>query len=186
MVDRVAEPLLAGVYGGNAEHLSLCAVLPRFAEMEREHGSLVRATLRSRKVATSSEPQPLFSSLKNGLQQLVDALMAALPQSCLRVGSQVTSIMSVNGKWQVESCQGKENFDAALLAVPAPFAASLVSTINAEIAGRLGQIQYTSSAAVALAYSNAKLPPGFGFLVPASEHRKMLACTFGHDNVSYR
>src|SRR5947207_2606960 len=128
MVDRVAEPLLAGVYGGNAEHLSLRAVLPRFAEMERDHGSLVRATLRSRKVATDSGPQPLFSSLKNGLQQLVDALVAALPQSCLRAGSQVTSIMSVNGKWQVESRQGKENFDAALLAVPAPVAASLVST----------------------------------------------------------
>ena len=161
-------------------------MLPRFAEMEREHGSLVRATLRARKNAVNTVPQPLFTSLKNGVQQLVDALVAALPQSCLRLGSPVTAIQSTNGKWQVESSHQTEFFDAVFLAVPAPFAANLLSTISEEIADRLEQIQYTSSAAVALAYSNATLPPGFGFLVPASEHRKMLACTFVHNKFSYR
>ncbi|HZI55460.1 MAG TPA: protoporphyrinogen oxidase, partial [Verrucomicrobiae bacterium] len=73
MVDRVAEPLLAGVYGGNAERLSIRAVLPRFAEMEREHGSLVRATLKAKRKAraqaqSSGKPQALFTSLKSGMQ----------------------------------------------------------------------------------------------------------------------
>jgi len=86
MVDRVAEPLLAGVYGGSAERLSVRAVLPRFAEMERESGSLVRATLRAKARARASahpeaRPQPLFTSLKNGMQQMVDALVSALPKS---------------------------------------------------------------------------------------------------------
>ncbi|HEU4413795.1 MAG TPA: protoporphyrinogen oxidase, partial [Candidatus Angelobacter sp.] len=76
MVDRIAEPLLAGVYGGNAENLSLRAVLPRFAEMERESGSLVRATLKAKARMRASKPgarpQPLFTSLKNGMQQMVD------------------------------------------------------------------------------------------------------------------
>src|SRR5882672_6199853 len=68
MVDRVAEPLLAGVYGGNANSLSVRAVLPRFVEMEHESGSLVRATLRARKarLKSNAQPQPLFTSLKNG------------------------------------------------------------------------------------------------------------------------
>src|ERR1700704_4854486 len=76
MVDRVAEPLLAGVYGGNAENLSLRAVLPRFAEMERQPGSLARASLKAKKKAAAAgiKPPPLFSSLKNGLQQMLDAL----------------------------------------------------------------------------------------------------------------
>src|SRR5258708_7769754 len=67
MVDRMADPLLSGVYGGSAEHLSVRAVLPRFVAMEREHGSLVRATLQARKARTqSNSSQPLFTSLKNG------------------------------------------------------------------------------------------------------------------------
>ncbi|HET9165197.1 MAG TPA: protoporphyrinogen oxidase, partial [Candidatus Angelobacter sp.] len=71
MVDRVAEPLLAGVYGGNAERLSIRAVLPRFAEMERQHGSLVRATLKAKALARpGAKAQPLFTSLKNGMQQM--------------------------------------------------------------------------------------------------------------------
>src|SRR5262249_34022391 len=72
MVERVAEPLLAGVYGGDAESLSVSAVLPRFVEMQREHGSLVRATLKARKARNKSgtAPQPLFTSLRCGMQQM--------------------------------------------------------------------------------------------------------------------
>src|SRR5437660_8153076 len=114
MVDRVAEPLLAGVYGGNAEHLSLRAVLPMFAKMEREHGSLVRASLRARKDAANagSKPQPLFTSLKKGMQQFVDAIVAALPQPALGTGSNVISIKVENGRWQIISEKGTEDFDA--------------------------------------------------------------------------
>lgn len=188
MVDRVAEPLLAGVYGGNAEHLSVRAVLPMFTKMEKEHGSLVRASLRARKTAarTQSQPQPLFTSLKNGMQQLVNAIVATLPQTALRTGSTVRFLALAGGKWQIASEKGTEEFDLVLLAVPAPFAASLLENLNSEIASRLETIQYTSSGAVALAYSSPKLPPGFGFLVPASEKRKMLACTFVHKKFSYR
>jgi oxygen-dependent protoporphyrinogen oxidase len=73
-----------------------------------------------------------------------------------------------------------------LLGIPAPIAAGLLSTIDTEIAGRLGKIQYTSSVAVALAYAKAELPPGFGFLVPRSEGRKLMACTFVHNKFSGR
>jgi len=188
MVDRVAEPLLAGVYGGNAEHLSVRAVLPMFIKMEKEHGSLVRASLRARKAATKtqSQPQPLFTSLKNGMQQLVDAIVATLPPTAVRTGSTVRSLALAGGKWQIASEKGTEDFDLVLMAVPAPFAASLLKNLNPEIVSRLETIQYTSSGAVALAYSSPKLPPGFGFLVPASENRKMLACTFVHKKFSYR
>src|SRR5262249_42762317 len=85
MVDRVAEPLLAGVYGGNSEKLSVRAVLPRFVEMERENGSLVRATLKAKAKAGRGTKQPIFTSLKNGMQQMVDALVNALPKSSLRL-----------------------------------------------------------------------------------------------------
>ncbi len=59
MVDRVADPLLSGVYGGEAASLSVRAVLPRFAEMERTHGSLGRAmTRRQKKNAAREQTRP--------------------------------------------------------------------------------------------------------------------------------
>jgi len=191
MVDRVAEPLLAGVYGGNAEHLSIRAVLPRFAEMEREHGSLVRATLKAKaqfrsKAPAGAKPQPLFTSLKNGMQQMVEALVAALPQASIRLQQQNLSLLPANDDWQIESAGVNEKFQAVLLAVPAPSAAALLRQFHPALIEGLGKIQYTSSAAVALAYHEASLPPGHGFLVPRSEGRKMMACTFVHKKFPHR
>jgi protoporphyrinogen/coproporphyrinogen III oxidase len=187
MVDRVAEPLLAGVYGGNAERLSIRAVLPRFAEMERKHGSLVRATLRAKAVARpGARPQPLFTSLKNGMQQMVEALAAALPQSTIRLRQQNVTLRQANADWQVESSGLNERFQAVLMAVPAPAAAGLLRQFHPSLIEGLAGIEYTSTAAVALAYDRAELPPGHGFLVPRSEGRKLMACTFVHKKFSHR
>ena len=187
MVDRVAEPLLAGVYGGNAERLSIRAVLPRFAEMERQHGSLVRATLRAKALARpGAKPQPLFTSLKNGMQQMVDAFIAALPQVSIRMRQQNLSLRPVNDDWQIESAGLSERFQEVLLAVPAPAAAGLLRQFHPALIEGLAKIEYTSSAAVALAYDQAELPPGHGFLVPRSENRKIMACTFVHKKFAHR
>lgn len=189
MVDRVAEPLLAGVYGGNAEHLSIRAVLPRFAEMEREHGSLVRATLKAKsknKSQLGSKSQPLFTSLKNGMQQMVEALAAALPQSSIRLQQQNLVVRPVNNDWQIESAGIPEKFQDVLLAVPAPAAAGILRQFHPALIEGLTRIQYTSSVAVALAYDQAELPPGHGFLVPRSEGRKIMACTFVHKKFPHR
>jgi oxygen-dependent protoporphyrinogen oxidase len=187
MVDRVAEPLLAGVYGGNAERLSIRAVLPRFAEMERQHGSLVRATLKAKALARpGAKPQPLFTSLKNGMQQLVEALVATLPPSSIRMRQQNLSLCPVNDDWQIESAGNTEKFQAVLLAAPAPAAAGLLRQFHPGLIEGLARIEYTSTAAVALAYDQAELPPGHGFLVPRSEGRKIMACTFVHKKFSHR
>lgn len=186
MVDRVAEPLLAGVYGGNAETLSIRAVLPRFAEMESREGSLVRATLKARKATASAPAQPLFTSLRQGMQQLVDAIVASLPSASLRLKQSVALLRRENNQWQVVTSGACESFDAILLAVPAPFAAALLQEVVPEATTGLQGIQYTSSAAVLLACEGTDLPPGFGFLVPASEGKKLLACTFVHKKFSDR
>ncbi|MBZ5505834.1 MAG: protoporphyrinogen oxidase [Acidobacteriia bacterium] len=191
MVDRVAEPLLAGVYGGNAERLSIRAVLPRFAEMEREHGSLVRATLQAKARARTlarpgAKPQPLFTSLRNGMQQMVDALLGTLPQASIHLQQQDLSLRKINDDWEIESAGIRERFQAVLLAVPAPSAAGLLRQFHPGLIEGLEKIQYTSSVAVALAYDQANLPPGHGFLVPRSEGRRMMACTFVHMKFPYR
>src|SRR5438270_1040043 len=191
MVDRVAEPLLAGVYGGNSERLSVRAVLPRFAEMEHQHGSLVRATLKAKaqvksKAPAGSKPQPLFTSLKNGMQQMIEALTAALPQASIRLRQENLQLRPVNDDWQIQSGGNTERFQEVLLAVPAPAAAGLLRQFHPGLIEGLARIEYTSTAAVALAYDQAELPPGHGFLVPRSEGRKIMACTFVHKKFPYR
>jgi protoporphyrinogen/coproporphyrinogen III oxidase len=191
MVDRVAEPLLAGVYGGSADRLSVRAVLPRFAEMERASGSLVRATLKAKARARATakpgaKPQPLFTSLKSGMQQMVDALSAALPKSSIRLRQENLAVRPVDNGWQVESPAGAERFQCVLLGVPAPSAGTMLRQSVPLLIDGLSRIAYTSSAAVALAYESAELPAGHGFLVPRSENRKMMACTFVHKKFPYR
>jgi oxygen-dependent protoporphyrinogen oxidase len=200
MVERVAEPLLAGVYGGDAANLSVRAVLPRFVEMEREYGSLVLATLRARQRSqvrhliqnrqalpnANGGTPPLFTSLENGMQQMVDAILSFLPASSLRLRQGDLNLRRADDQWLIESAEGGQSFDTVLLAVPAPAAAEFLQTLQPKLGWLLGKIHYTSSVAVALAYDRASLPQGHGFLVPRAEGRKMLACTFVHKKFPHR
>jgi oxygen-dependent protoporphyrinogen oxidase len=189
MVDRVADPLLGGVYGGSADQLSVDAVLPRFVQMEAKHGSLGRAMVAARKNAAPGGQRPLFTSLKFGMQQMTDALLSRLPATVLRPATSVEAAKPESGKWLVVSNGRTEEFDAVVIAAPAHAAAELVAAQNPELAGELAGIPYTSSMTVVLAYDHsvrAALPPGFGFLAPRTEGRKVLAATFVHNKFSHR
>ncbi|HXM61293.1 MAG TPA: protoporphyrinogen oxidase [Terriglobales bacterium] len=192
MVDRLADPLLSGVYGGEAAQLSVRAVLPRFAEMEATHGSLGRAMLAARKKmghASKVPTRPLFTSLKDGMQQLVDAIVSRLPASALNANTLVQRVQQENGSWVISAGYSSDEFDAVIMATPAHAAADLLSTTKEGLASELRSIQYTSSVTVNLGYDRsvrASLPPGFGFLVPRSEGRRMLAATFVHNKFPHR
>ncbi len=192
MVDRLADPLLSGVYGGEAAQLSVRAVLPRFAEMEATYGSLGRAMLAARKNmghASKAPARPLFTSLKDGMQQLVDAVVSRLPASALNANTPVQRIQQQNGGWVISAGYASDEFDAVIIATPTHAAAELLSVTSEDLASELRAIQYTSSVTVNLGYDRsvrASLPPGFGFLVPRSEGRRMLAATFVHNKFPHR
>jgi len=192
MVDRLADPMLSGIYGGEASQLSVRAVLPRFAEMETQHGSLGRAMLAARHRSGRAAPgpaKPLFTSLFDGMQQLVDALIAHLPASSLRLNTAVKTVQPQDHGWLVAAGSKAERFDAMVVAASSSVAAALLQTANAELASELHSIKYTSSVTVALGYGQdvrSALPPGFGFLVPRSEGKRMLASTFVHNKFPHR
>jgi oxygen-dependent protoporphyrinogen oxidase len=189
MVDRLADPLLSGVYGGEAAQLSVHAVLPRFAEMEAKYGSLGRAMLAARKKMTQVAARPLFTSLKDGMQQMVDAVLTKLSRPGLHTNATVQSVQFVNGRWRVSTSDGLDLFEAVIVATPAPSAAALLQATNAELASELRSIRYSSSVTVTLGYDQrvrSSLPPGFGFLVPRSEGKRMLAATFVHNKFPHR
>ncbi len=192
MVDRLADPLLSGVYGGEAANLSVRAVLPRFAEMERTHGSLGRAMLAARK-KTSAGPSrpapPLFTSLKNGMQHLAETVVSRLTPSALLTNAPVQALQREAGSWVVSAGMQSDEFDSVILALPAPAAAQVLRIVSPELSAELGAIQYSSSITVGLGYDRdvrQSLPPGFGFLVPRSEGKKLLAATFVHNKFPHR
>jgi oxygen-dependent protoporphyrinogen oxidase len=192
MVDRLADPLLSGVYGGEASQLSVRAVLPRFAEMESKHGSLGRAMLAARGAiarASQGAPRPLFTSLKDGMQQMVDALLGVLDRESLRSGANVQAVSPEAGGWVVSAGLGSDEFDAVILALPTRVAGALLLRSGKELASELAGIDYSSSVTVALGYDKQvreSLPPGFGFLVPRREGKRMLAATFVHNKFPHR
>jgi oxygen-dependent protoporphyrinogen oxidase len=192
MVDRLADPLLSGVYGGEAASLSVRAVLPRFAEMERTHGSLGRAMLAARKKIPTGPRKPvppLFTSLKNGMQSLAETIVSRLTLTSLLTDAPVQAIQREAGSWVVSAGLQSDQFDSVIIALPAPAAAQVLRMASPELSAELAAIQYSSSITVGLGYDRdvrQSLPPGFGFLVPRSEGKRLLAATFVHNKFPHR
>jgi protoporphyrinogen/coproporphyrinogen III oxidase len=189
MVDRLADPLLSGVYGGEAAKLSVRAVLPRFVEMERTHGSLGRAMLAARRIKAGKPAPSIFTSLKNGMQHLAETIVARLKQSALLTNTPVQAIQHETDSWVVSAGMQSDQFDAIIVALPGRAAAQALRPTSAELSGELESIEYTSSITVCLGYDRdvrQSLPPGFGFLVPRSEGKRLLAATFVHNKFPHR
>jgi oxygen-dependent protoporphyrinogen oxidase len=190
-VDYLTEPLLAGVYGGNPDEMSVRSVLTRFAELEQQYGSLTRGVLAEKKKAprngkTGSSPA-IFRTLKNGLGQLVDAIASRNPADVIRGSVEVCERsgpgyrLKIAGQWM--------EAEHVILACPAHDAAALISGNEPELASLLSAIPYTSSMTVALGYPRNKLNHslnGFGFLVPARERSGIVACTWVGTKFAYR
>ncbi len=188
-LDYLAEPLLSGVYGGDPARLSIASVLPRFVEMEKKYGSLVRGVLASQAATRSSaakngsaggpaERAPLFRTLRGGLGTLVDALAARVEiahgdvEAIEKAGTGGFRLR-VAGEWVLA--------DHVVLACPAWAAAKLLGSVDAALADLLGAIEYSSSATVSLIYRDSEfdgMQAGHGFLVPKKERKRLAACTY--------
>jgi oxygen-dependent protoporphyrinogen oxidase len=196
-VDRLADPLLSGIFGGDAAQLSARSVLPRLVEMESEYGSLTRGMLaahrkmraaaaRNGNSQASAGPRParaIFTTLRGGLQQLIDALTAELDPASVRLSTPVNGLQKTEDGWRVHGGGVAELYDAVIVASPAWAAGVLLGEVDPLLGEALGAIPYSSSITVNLVYDESQLgplPEGFGFLVPVSEGRSMLACTFVH------
>ena len=197
-VDRLADPLLSGIYGGDAAQLSARTVLPRLVEMETKYGSLtrgmlaahrqMRAKMSAAKPASGAVTKPagsrgIFTTLRGGLQQMVDALEAQINPAWVRRSTAVTALEKTATSWRVTANGAAADFDAVIFASPAWAAGALLEPVDRVLGEELRGIPYSSSITVNLVYDESQLgplPEGFGFLVPMSEGRSLLACTFVH------
>ncbi|MCH8039269.1 MAG: protoporphyrinogen oxidase [Nitrospinae bacterium] len=192
--DRLIEPLVAGIYAGDAEELSVVATFPRFVELEERYGGLIRGMLAQRKATRNSSAAPspqrtMFTTLRGGMGDLVMALVEALSTHgvTLQAGRKAVEI-------KVSALQkGMEVYDITLddgcvlqadgvvLANPAYSAAELVRPLKGSAADLLERIPYASTATVSMAFRRSEvesLLQGFGFVVPRVEGRNLIAATW--------
>ncbi len=176
-IDYLAEPLLAGVYGGDPRQMSVNSVLARFVEIESKYGSLTRGVLAAPKPPKTSGPKSFLWTLKRGLGHLIEALepsadiLHATVETVERDGEGFR--VRANGDWL--------DAEQVVVATPAGDGGKLLKTTNAELADLLAAIPYTSSITLALGYRKDTFDHplnGHGFLVPKLERKYLMGCTW--------
>jgi oxygen-dependent protoporphyrinogen oxidase len=189
-VDYLAEPLLAGVYGGSPESLSVAAVLPRFVELEARYGSLTRGVLAARrKVAAEAQGLPLFQTLRGGLGRLVEALQTASYPAWSRVCGTAETVERSGAGYRVRVDGEWLEAEHVVLACPGYEAAAVLEGLEPRLAALLAAIPYTHSITLSLGYQKAGFSHplnGFGFLAPRRERRRLVACTWVNTKFSHR
>jgi len=183
--ERLVQPLIGGIYTGDPEKLSLRATMPRFAEMERVHGSLIRALRSVRKPAESSSGArySMFVAPSDGMTSLVSAIAGRLPLESVQLNARVSELTSTSKGWRVTTAESgdTQEYDAVILATPAAAAARLTAPLDSDLSDALGKIEHASCSIVSLGYRRAQVShplDGFGVVAPRIEKRKILSASF--------
>jgi len=189
-VDYLAEPLLAGIYGGSPREMSVTSVLPRFVELANRYGSLTRGVLAERAKAKSNATlAPLFRTLKGGLGQMIDAIIAAIRGKLEVRQCRAQTVERSGAGFRVKMDGDWLEADRLVVACEAHSASALLPGVDARLAELLGTVPYSSSMTVALGFDAADFrppPEGHGFLVPKKERRRLLGCTWVGTKFPYR
>ena len=182
--EYLAEPLLAGIHAGDVDRLSLGALFPRFRDVERTYGSLLRGFRKEqlkRASSTGSDGDGVFRSLSGGLSDLIDALVRTLPSDSICLRTPATSVSFNGSGYRVATGATTLAADAVVLASPAYATARIIRPFNALLADLCDEVPYASTATVALAFARSTIADplnGSGFVVPRVERTGILAASW--------
>ncbi len=193
-LEKIAEPLVAGIHTSNPDNMSVMATFPRFVEMERKSGSLIRgmlAAMKNRPPLNPSGPKmTYFMSLKGGMQELVRGCVSFIGEERVKTGTAVVSVVKQDSRYRLAFGDGSTaDFDAVVLATPSYATQEILGGLDEELCGRLSAIEWSSSATISLAFRKddiKKSLPGFGFIVPRAENRRINACTWSSIKWAHR
>lgn len=202
-LEKIAEPLVAGIHTSNPDNMSILAIFPRFVEMEKNYGSLIKGMLAALKKVPPVDPSKrrmtYFMSLKGGMQQLTDTCIAIIGKERIRTRSQISKVLKTDKGYRLlldgnpdqgaPSDAKPEIFDHVVLTTPAYTTSELVRDMDQALSERLTGMEWSSTATISIAFKktdiNVKLP-GFGFIVPKVENRRINATTWSSIKWSYR
>lgn len=194
-LDKIAEPLMSGIYNAEADRQSLLATFPRFRELEQKYGSLIRGMVASRRsgsrnVASSNgKPLPFFVTPREGIEALVTALRKHL-RGDLRLRTGVAGIEPTASGYRLHLNDGTAlDVGQVILAAPAYVSARLLRPFAPDAAALLEGIRYVSTGTLSLAFRSdeARNPlDGYGLVIPVSERRPINAITLSSVKFAHR
>jgi len=214
--DRLVEPLVSAVYAADLEKLSVLATLSRFREMERNHGSLIRAMRHQMKNrpqagAESGARYSMFVTLEAGLVSLVDAIRSKLPPEAVHLNCTATRIERCGDGWRIWTAENTDTpeggaattppetafsaatssftCDAVILAAPSPVTAALLRPLDNALADDLASISHSGTAIVSFGFTSEQIGhpmDGMGVVVPKIENSPILACSFSSRKYPHR
>ena len=193
-LEKIAEPLVAGIHTSNPDNMSVLAIFPRFIEMERKSGSLIKGMIDAMKRMPPPNPSgpsmTYFMSLKKGMQELAHGCVSTIGAERVKTGTAVASVVKKENGYRLAFSDGSTaDFDAVVLATPSYITKDILKTVDKELCDRLSAIEWSSSATVSLAFRKEDIRKplrGFGFIVPRIENRRVNACTWSSIKWSHR
>ena len=201
--DRIVEPLVSGIYAGDAKRLSVWATLPRFPEMETKYRSLILAMKRQQKQAKkikrdeeSGARYSFFVAMRNGLSHFAETIADRLPPNTVQLGREAAFVEQIvadaggSPRWQVTDTAGnRESFDAVISALPAPVVAKVFAATVPGIANVCSKIELSSAAVISVGYQTSQIRRpmnGMGFVVPELEKSLLIAGSFSSHKYPHR
>ncbi len=198
VLDRVGQAMIAGIYTGDPDRLSICATMPRFQELEKKHGSIIRGLLSKGKIKTkglenvSGPRYSLFLSFRNGMETLIRKISEKLPAGLVRLNTVVKEITpGASGRqWRLVDQNGQIRMaDFVCSTLPAHAMSSILKNACPDLSAKLSRISYESVATINLAYQRETIGhpmDGFGFVVPRVENSPLVACSFSSQKFQHR
>lgn len=196
VLDRIVAPLSAGIYTADVTKLSMQTTMQAIASMETKYGSLARATaVRRRKGEDSVERSSTgarygqFRAFKGGMIELIDGIAQSIPDQAIKLNGRVESIRPMGNHWILTESGTDHEFDHIVLAVPPKAALNFLQNVAPKASAELSLIESASTAIVVLAVSAEDIQrpvETFGFVVPLSEKRRILAGSFASHKFSGR
>lgn len=182
ILDRIAEPLIAGIHAAEPANMSLRASFPRFLEMEQRHRSLILAARAAASRKVSEGGLSYFASFRSGMGQLTDALVESLDRTRIITGVEVRRIDAVaDGSHTLTLGDGTRlTAPGVVLATPAPATARLIGDLHPQASAAISEIRQLATATVTLGYQTDGLPPlsGTGFVVPSAAGRRIMGVSY--------
>ncbi|MBB15644.1 protoporphyrinogen oxidase [Candidatus Poribacteria bacterium] len=186
--ERIAQPMIGGIYAADPSKLSLRATMPQFHDMEQHHESIIRALVYKKKNSDQQDAggprYSLFLSFQSGMQTLIEELSRRIPKDCIVTGAEVdrVSLQSKEKKWLIDFNHDQHiEADFVCVALPACHASGIIKSFSPKISELLSSVSYSSSITVNLVFRREQIGhplDGMGFVVPSIEQKSILACSF--------
>jgi protoporphyrinogen/coproporphyrinogen III oxidase len=191
-LEKIAEPLVAGIHTSNPDNMSVRATFPRFIEMERTHGSLiqgmVKAMEKAKPTTDAGKGMTYFMSLRGGMEELIEACARFIGSDNVQTGCQVHKIVKKPQGYSLLLDHRETSVDAVVLSTPSFVSKDIIGHMDPTLSDLLSLIEWSSTATISFGFPRKDIAnlPGFGFIVPKIEGRRINATTWTSVKWSHR